>query len=313
MDRPQFSTVIPTYNRRQTIGRAVESALGQSLPPAQIIVVDDGSTDGTEAIVKQFGLPVEYVWQENAGVPCARNFGVDKACCPWIAFLDSDDYWHKDHLMRMADAIMATGGRAQFYFADMQLSGNNWTGSLWEAAGFGIDGAHQLIDDATGWAMLKRQPMMLQASVFCREHFLQVGGLYEKLPMRDDTHLFYKMSFGGAACAVAYCGAQMTSDDDSGGRLTTTLGEKTMKFWLCSALMYEDLLVSFPMLGVAHRVALSRYLVLSYSRVLLLAWRQRRPIALVYRFGKGFFSHPLCMLRAVAWALAGLLKGREGG
>ena len=268
MDRPQFSAVIPAYNRRDTIGRAIESALGQTHRPAEVIVIDDGSVDGTDAVVQAFGPPVKHFRQANAGVPCARNRGVREAQCQWVAFLDSDDFWLPDHLARMADAIIATQGRAQFYFADMQLSEGNRQGSLWEAAGFSIESAHELIDDATPWAMLARQPMMAQTAVFDRRRLLETGGFHEKLAVREDTHLFYRMSFSGPACAVGHCGAQMTSDDDSGNRLTAAQGDRTMKFWTCSVLMYEDLLAGFPNLSADHRAALGKYLALSYNRLL---------------------------------------------
>lgn len=311
MDRPQFSAVIPAYNRHDTIGRAIESVLAQSWPPEEIIVIDDGSTDGTDKVVKKFGSSVRYMWQENAGVPCARNRGAREAKCDWVAYLDSDDYWMNDHLAHMADAIEATGGRAGFYFADMQLSEPNWQGSLWELADFKIDGSHQLVDDATDWALLPRQPMMLQTTVFHRQRLLDSRGLHEKLPMRDDTHLFYKMSFGGAACAVAHCGAQMTSDDDSGNRLTSALGDKTLKFWVFSAIMYEDLLARFPSLAAAHRATLRKCLSLSYNRLLRFAWGQGHSKVIIGRIIKGFLMHPVCMSRAFAWMVVGPLRRRR--
>ena len=85
------SIVIPTYNYGRFLGEAIESALNQSLPATEILVVDDGSTDETESVVKGFGDGVRYIKQENAGVCAARNRGVSESIGDVIAFLDADD------------------------------------------------------------------------------------------------------------------------------------------------------------------------------------------------------------------------------
>jgi glycosyltransferase involved in cell wall biosynthesis len=88
------SVVMPAYNCGRWIGEALESVRRQTLPPRQIIVVDDGSTDDTLERVRPFAQHVEYVRQANAGVSAARNIGVRAAREPFIAFLDADDVWH---------------------------------------------------------------------------------------------------------------------------------------------------------------------------------------------------------------------------
>ena len=87
------SVVIPTYNYGHFIGEAIESVLGQTVVPAEVVVVDDGSTDGTAEAVREFGERVRYVRQENAGVCAARNRGVAETTGEFIAFLDADDIW----------------------------------------------------------------------------------------------------------------------------------------------------------------------------------------------------------------------------
>ncbi len=87
------SVIIPTYNMRETLARAVLSALTQTYPPARVIIVDDGSTDGSEELADLFGDAVIYVRQENAGVAAARNEGIARASTGLLAFLDADDYW----------------------------------------------------------------------------------------------------------------------------------------------------------------------------------------------------------------------------
>ena len=72
--------------------------MAQSLTPAEVCVVDDGSTDDTRAVIEQKFPQVQYVYQDNKGVSAARNLGVDSTTSDWIAFLDSDDIWHADKL-----------------------------------------------------------------------------------------------------------------------------------------------------------------------------------------------------------------------
>lgn len=92
----QVSAVITAYNSGEYIGRAIESVLGQSRAVDEIIVVDDGSTDDTGAVVKECGQKVQYIYQNNAGASAARNAGIKAAKYEWIALLDGDDQWLED-------------------------------------------------------------------------------------------------------------------------------------------------------------------------------------------------------------------------
>ena len=89
----QISVIIPTYNRKHLISRAIKSVINQSLKPFEIIVVDDGSTDGTYEFINQFFPEIRVIRQSNNGVSSARNLGLKNAKGNWIAFLDSDDEW----------------------------------------------------------------------------------------------------------------------------------------------------------------------------------------------------------------------------
>lgn len=92
-DKSLVSVIIPVFNREAFLAEAVGSALGQAGVSLEVIVVDDGSTDGTARVAAQFADRIRYVFQENAGPPAARNRGVSLAGGEFLAFLDSDDLW----------------------------------------------------------------------------------------------------------------------------------------------------------------------------------------------------------------------------
>ncbi|WP_321777710.1 glycosyltransferase family A protein [Sulfurimonas sp.] len=96
------TVVVPTYNRYKVLKRALASIYLQTYQPKEVIVIDDGSTDETPQITKDFPN-IKYIYQKNAGVSSARNLGVKNAKYEWIAFLDSDDEWHEDKLQEHLD------------------------------------------------------------------------------------------------------------------------------------------------------------------------------------------------------------------
>ncbi len=102
------SVIIPTYNRRQTLERALRSVFEQSQAPGEVIVVDDGSTDGTAEWVKRDYPAVSLLVQANTGVSAARNAGIARAKGEWIALLDSDDAWLPKKLATQLETLRAS-------------------------------------------------------------------------------------------------------------------------------------------------------------------------------------------------------------
>jgi glycosyltransferase involved in cell wall biosynthesis len=114
----RVSVVIPTYNRADLVPRAIRSVLAATSPGDEVLVVDDGSTDDTAAVVRQFGDPVRYVRIENSGPGAARNVGIRMARNPFLTFLDSDDTWVADKL-ELQRAVMERFPSVVFCFGNM--------------------------------------------------------------------------------------------------------------------------------------------------------------------------------------------------
>jgi len=100
MKRPLISCIVPVYNGERYLREALDSIVAQTYRPVEIIVVDDGSTDGTSALVADCGDQVRYLFQPNAGTAAACNLGLERAQGDFMAFLAADDLWHPEKLMR---------------------------------------------------------------------------------------------------------------------------------------------------------------------------------------------------------------------
>lgn len=104
-DGYSVSVIITTFNRREYALRAIDSVMAQSRPADEIVLVDDGSTDGTTAEVRRRFPEVLTFWQKNQGISAARNLGIQKASGEWLGFLDCDDVWRKDKLEKQFHAL----------------------------------------------------------------------------------------------------------------------------------------------------------------------------------------------------------------
>ncbi len=117
MPTPEVSVVVPCYNAEPFVLAALRSVLAQGEPDLEVIVVDDGSRDGSVAAIRASQLPVTIVEQANAGVAAARNAGIARARGRWVAFIDADDIWLPGKLAAQRLLLAATPGARMCYTA----------------------------------------------------------------------------------------------------------------------------------------------------------------------------------------------------
>src|SRR5215469_12243499 len=303
-----ITVVIPTYNRTGLIARAVKSVLDQTLQPAQVIVVDDGSTDDTEEVCKAYAPKVQYVWQGNAGVSAACNTGIRLARYPWVAFLHSDDYWTSSHLERMVAAIRETAGEAAFYFSDMQMPEEDGGGTLWERIGFRPRTPFHLVGDASAWMLMKYQPTVVPSSVISKRALESVGGFDQSKPVGEDTYLFCQLGIGGVACAVSGIGCVRTSDDKSNIRLTVDIPFGSEKNLAVACKIWREVLDWEKRLPPYFRRIVIYNLAGSHFELGKVMWRAGRRMRAIWQFLLAAKSDP----RFAAWLVRnGSSKGYE--
>lgn len=127
MKSPLFSIILPTYNRRTLLSRAVESVLLQDYSNWELIIVDDGSTDDTKEYVETIKHSgIRYLYQPNKGRSAARNFGIKKSKGAYICFLDSDDELLKNYISNFHN-IIKNGQSTNVILSGVRLVDNNLT------------------------------------------------------------------------------------------------------------------------------------------------------------------------------------------
>jgi glycosyltransferase involved in cell wall biosynthesis len=121
---PEVSVIIPSYNCAKYLTEAVDSVLSQTFRDFEVLVVDDGSTDNTEAIASNYVEPVRYIRQQNSGVAEARNRGIKESRGRYVAFLDADDTWRRDKLEVQVKALSENPAYRACYTAFTVVSPN---------------------------------------------------------------------------------------------------------------------------------------------------------------------------------------------
>lgn len=119
----RVSVVIPCYNYGHYLAEALQSCLRQTLPPHQVLVVDDGSTDDTATVTRRFGPQVEYLWKHNGGLSSARNAGAARATGDYVVFLDADDLLVDTYLERCVEVLNTAPRDIAFAYTPVRYFG----------------------------------------------------------------------------------------------------------------------------------------------------------------------------------------------
>ena len=182
--RPLVSVIITTYNRREFVREAIESVQRQDFSDYEIIVVDDGSTDGTEEFLKEFNT-IHYFYQKNQGVSRARNQGLKLARGDYICFLDSDDLWLPRKLS-IQTKVMRKNPEINVTYTD----------EIWIRRGKRVNPKkkHQKY---SGWIFKHCLPLCIispSSVMLRREIFEEVGYFDENLPVCEDYDLWLRLA-----------------------------------------------------------------------------------------------------------------------
>jgi glycosyltransferase involved in cell wall biosynthesis len=180
---------MPCYNAEAFVREAVDSVLAQRHPDTELVVVDDGSSDGSRALLSAYGPAIRLIEQDHGGAYRARNAGLAAATGEFVAFLDADDYWHPDCLAKLHGALVAAG-------ADLAYCG-------WQNVGSGARGREPYVppDYSAGDAVaafLASCPWPIHAALIRRAAVQGVGGFAERLVTAEDYDLWLRLLAHGA-------------------------------------------------------------------------------------------------------------------
>ena len=181
-----ISVIIPLYNKVSEIELTLRSVLSQSVPPREIIVVDDGSTDGSAEVVERLATPlVRLIRQPNCGVSAARNRAMREATGEWVALLDGDDMWCSDYLATVAEMI------------------ERWPACGAYGTGFSVDDGERCVEAAYCQRegivdffaeSMTRYVLIPSATTLRRDLALELGGFPEGMRMGEDQFLWTKIA-----------------------------------------------------------------------------------------------------------------------
>jgi len=207
----EVSVIIPTFNRAHLIGETIDSILAQTHAPAEVVVVDDGSTDDTEAVVRRYGSRVIYHRVEgrgsgNIGPSASRNVGVSRATSHWLAFCDSDDIWLPSKLERQlrvhalcptvdysfTDSIFFEAGRWQ----DTSLFARTPAG-YWEPGRRVVEDRIWIYETSIYDRAVRFQPALASVFMISKQRFERLGGYNERFSIGLSEDLeFVLRNFG---------------------------------------------------------------------------------------------------------------------
>lgn len=178
------AVIIPTYNREATLCRALDSVYAQLRQADEVCVVDDGSVDNTEELVKVQYPNVIYIKQENSGVSSARNRGVEATAATYLAFLDSDDEWLPDKLKQQLAVLQASPDNRLVHSDEIWIRNGKRVNQMDKHKKRG----GEVFSDCLALCVISPSAVVLERSLYT-----ELGGFDESLPACEDYDLWLRI------------------------------------------------------------------------------------------------------------------------
>jgi glycosyltransferase involved in cell wall biosynthesis len=215
---PLFSVIIPLYNKVRYIQSTLDSVAAQTFTDFEVIVVDDGSTDGSASVAEAYcKIPVRLIRLTNAGAAAARNRGVEMACGTYLAFLDADDQWFENHLSVMADLIVKYTN-AKLYSSAYQFKYQRDGAPLIETNGASHEGLVDFFEE------IRHYFLCMNSVVVDREMFKGTNMFPEQFKHGEDFAPLMELALKVPVAASLI--VTSISDRDVPGQITRTKREK---------------------------------------------------------------------------------------
>ncbi|MFL2814910.1 MAG: glycosyltransferase family 2 protein [Candidatus Puniceispirillales bacterium] len=181
----KISIVIPTFNRIGSLPRALDSALNQTYQPSEIIVVDNGSSDGTTKLLRERYPSIRLLIEKKLGVSAARNKGIRHSKFQWIALLDSDDAWDKTKLEKQKNALASSQDQFRLVHTDeIWIRNGNKFNQMKKHQKFGGD----IFNNCLSLCCISPSSVLINKNIF-----KEVGYFDESLPVCEDYDLWLKI------------------------------------------------------------------------------------------------------------------------
>ncbi len=249
----RYGVVVPTYNGARFLPRCLAAVFAQTLPPAEVVVVDDASTDDPAAVVAALGLPVRVVRHPvNRGLPATRNTGIQALNTEFVALLDCDDEWRPGKLAAQM-ALFAAAPDLDLVYADFAHRHPDGSPAPWQGGlvarhrrwGVPLDpvgdcgyrhgsGVHE-------WLLAKTSFIHPSAAVVRRAALERVGGFDETLRHMEDLDLWVRLGLAGRFGLVDAVAVDVDQRPDSLGHRLVPAAEHLLRLYAAAADRYPPL------------------------------------------------------------------------
>lgn len=244
--RAKVSIILPTYNRADSVAASIKSIISQTYVDFELLIVDDGSTDDTENVVKN--IPDERIRyikiSQNGGVSNARNIGVSESLYDLIAFEDSDDLWHIDKLEKQIDYLAKNPDNILVYCAYEIIGGSSNIGIRIPSAGSDVSKLEGNIYPY----LLQRNTIGAPTVVMRKDVFNRIGGFKTSYPALEDWDLAIRVAKLGS---IGYLDETLLDVSVKDGGVSSS----SMNYYKARCMLLSDYLEDINELGLFDLIA----------------------------------------------------------